>query len=163
MPDLSSTEIALFEGKKIRKIWDKKQGKWYFSIIDIVEILTDSRNPTDYLKKMRKRDQELGSYIGTNCPLVEMAGDDGKKRKIIAGNVEQVLRVIQSIPSSKAEPFKLWLARVGYERIQETVDPEKSINRGRKNWQKLGRSEKWIQQRINDIYWLVCWQESSFG
>ena len=143
-----NNQITIFEGQKIRRIWDKKQEKWYFSIIDIVEILTDSKNPTDYLKKMRRRDKELGSYIGTNCPLVEMAGNDGKKRKIIAGNVEQVLRVIQSIPSSKAEPFKLWLARVGYERIQETVDPEKSINRGRKNWQKMGRSEKWIQQRM---------------
>ena len=141
-------KIAFFEGKKVRRHWDGKNEQWHFSIIDIVGILTDSKNPTDYLKKMRKRDKELGSYIGTNCPLVEMAGDDGKKRKIIAGNVEQVLRVIQSIPSSKAEPFKLWLAKVGYERIQETVDPEKSINRARQNWQRFGRSEKWIQQRM---------------
>jgi len=143
-----NSQITIFKGRKIRRIWDKKEEKWYFSIVDIVEILTDSKNPTDYLKKMRKRDEELGSYIGTNCPLVEMAGNDGKKRKIIAGNVEQVLRIIQSIPSSKAEPFKLWLAKVGYERIQETVDPEKSINRGRKNWQKMGRSEKWVQRRM---------------
>jgi len=143
-----NNKIAFFEGKKVRRHWDGKNEQWHFSIIDIVGILTDSKNPTDYLKKMRKRDKELGSYIGTNCPLVEMAGDDGKKRKIIAGNVEQVLRVIQSIPSSKAEPFKLWLAKVGYERIQETVDPEKSINRARQNWQRFGRSEKWIQQRM---------------
>ena len=143
-----NNQITIFEGQKIRRIWDKKQEKWYFSIIDIVEILTASKNPTDYLKKMRRRDEELGSYIGTNCPLVEMAGNDGKKRKTIAGNVEQVLRIVQSIPSPKAEPFKLWLARVGYERIQETVDPEKSINRARQNWQKFGRSEKWIQQRM---------------
>ena len=145
---MTKTRIALFEGKKIRKIWDEKQEKWYFSIVDIVEILTDSKNPTDYLKKIRKRDRELGSYMGTNCPHVEMAGHDGKKRKIIAGNVEQVFRIIQSIPSPNAEPLKRWLARVGYERIQETVDPEKSINRGRKNWQKMGRSKKWIQQRM---------------
>lgn len=144
----STTKIALFRGKQIRRVWDEKQEKWYFSIVDIVQILTDSKNPTDYLKKMRKRDKELGSYIGTNCPLVEMVSIEGKKRKTTAGSVEEVLRVVQSIPSSKAEPFKIWLAKVGYERMQETVDPEKSINRARNNWQKMGRSEKWVQQRM---------------
>ena len=141
-------KIAIFEGKKIRRQWDEKQEKWYFSVVDVIEILTDSKNPTDYLKKMRKRDKIFGSYIGTSCPQVEMVGSNGKKRKLLSGNVEHILRIVQSIPSSKAEPFKLWLARVGYERIQETSDPEKSINRGRMNWQRLGRSEKWIQQRM---------------
>jgi len=112
--------IAIFEGKKIRRHWDKKQEKWYFSVVDVVEILADSKNPTDYLKKIRKRDKELGSYIGTNCPQVEMVGDNGKKRKMLAGDVEQIFRIIQSIPSKKAEPFKLWLARVGHERVKIT-------------------------------------------
>ena len=112
--------IAIFEGKKIRRHWDKKQEKWYFSVVDVVEILADSKNPTDYLKKIRKRDKELGSYIGTNCPQVEMVGDNGKKRKMLAGDVEQIFRIIQSIPSEKAEPFKLWLARVGHERVKIT-------------------------------------------
>ena len=110
-----------------------------FSIIGIIEILTDSKNPTDYFKKMRKRDKEIGSYIGTNCPHVEMAGYNGKRRKTLAGDTEQVLRIIQSIPSPKAEPFKLWLSKVGYESNQEIQDSEKSINRARKNWKRLGR------------------------
>ena len=114
----------------------------------MIAVLTDSNNPTDYLKKTRKRDKEIGAYIGTNCPQVEMVGDNGKKRKVLAGDAEQILRIVQSIPSPKAEPFKLWLAKVGYERIQETTDPEKSLNRARENWQRLGRSQKWIQQRM---------------
>lgn len=141
-------KIAIFQGKKIRRIWDEKKEQWYFSIVDVIEVLTDSKNPTDYLKKMRKREQGLGSYIGTNCPHVEMLNIEGKKRKTLAGNTEQVLRVIQSIPSPKAEPFKLWLAKVGYERMQETIDPERSLNRARENWQRLGRSRKWIEQRM---------------
>ncbi len=115
-------------------------------MVDIVEALTDSVNPTDNLKKLRKRDVELGSYIGTNCPQVEMV-INGKRRKTLAGNVKDIFRIIQSIPSPKAEPFKQWLAKVGYERMQEIADPEQSLDRARENWQKLGRSEKWIQQR----------------
>ncbi len=144
----TDSQLIVFQNKKIRRQWNKKTEQWYFSIIDVVDILTDSKNPTDYLKKMRKRDVDLGSYIGTNCPQIEMVSSNGKKRKILSGNTEQILRIIQSIPSSKAEPFKIWLAKVGYERLQETVDPEKSINRARTNWQKLGRSQKWIQQRM---------------
>ena len=143
-----SKKIAIFEGKKIRRLWDEKKEKWYFSVVDVVAVLSDSNNPTDYLKKMRKRDKGMGSYIGTNCPQVEMVGDNGKKRKVLAGDAEQILRIVQSIPSPKAEPFKLWLAKVGYERIQETTDPERSLNRARENWQRLGRSQKWIQQRM---------------
>jgi len=97
---------------------------------------------------LRKRDLELASYIGTNCPQVEMITETGKNRKTLAGNPEHLFRIIQSIPSKKAEPIKIWLAKVGYERIQETTNPEKSINRGRTNWQRMGRSEKWIQQRM---------------
>ena len=121
---------------------------WYFSVVDIIEALTDSKNPTDYLKKLRKRDSELGNYLGTNCPQVEMLTHTGKKRKTLGGNVENILRIIQSIPSPKAEPFKHWLAKVGYERMQEINDPAQSIDRARENWQKLGYSEKWIQQRM---------------
>jgi hypothetical protein len=140
--------LAIFEGKKIRRIWDKKTETWYFSVVDIIQVLTDSANPTDYLKKIRKRDAELGKYIGTNCPQVEMLTETGKKRKTLAGNPEHLFRIIQSIPSRKAEPLKIWLARVGYERIQEIADPEKALNRSRDYWQKMGRSQKWIQQRM---------------
>lgn len=144
----AKTELAIFEGRKIRRHWDEKTEAWYFSIVDIIFVLTESANPTDYLKKLRKRDPELGKYIGTNCPQVEMVSETGKKRRTLAGNPEHLFRITQSIPSKKAEPIKLWLARVGYKRIQETTDPEKSINRGRMNWQRMGRSQKWIQQRM---------------
>lgn len=139
--------IKVFEDKKVRSHYDKDNEIWYFSIVDIVEALTDSKNPTDYLKKIRKRDAELGSYIGTNCPQVTML-TNGKKRKTLAGNVENIFRIVQSIPSPKAEPFKQWLAKVGYERIQEIQDPVQSIDRARENWKQHGRSEKWIQQRM---------------
>ncbi|MGI9191832.1 MAG: BRO-N domain-containing protein [Chitinophagaceae bacterium] len=141
------SNIKLFEQKEIRSYWNEKEEQWYFSLVDIIEALTDSVNPTDYLKKLRKRDSALGSYIGTNCPQVEMLSN-GKKRKTLAGNVKDIFRIIQSIPSSKAEPFKQWLAKVGYERMQEIQDPEISLDRARENWQKSGRSEKWIQQRM---------------
>ncbi len=145
---MNKTNIALFQEKKIRRVYDEGVEKWYFSIVDIVEVLTDSANPTDYLKKLRKRDLEIGSYIGTNCPQVEMMTETGKHRKTLAGSIEQILRIIQSIPSKKAEPLKLWLAKVGYERMQEMVDPARSIDRARENWKRGGRSEKWIQQRM---------------
>ncbi len=140
--------LAIFEERKIRRLWDEKREKWYFSVVDIITVLTDSSNPTDYLKKLRKRDFELGNYIGTNCPQVEMITETGKKRKTLAGTTEHIFRIIQSIPSKKAEPFKIWLAKVGYERVQEIHDPEKALNRSREYWQKLGRSAKWIQQRM---------------
>jgi DNA-damage-inducible protein D len=141
------SNIKLFEQKEIRSYWHEKEEQWYFSVVDIIEALTDSVNPTDYLKKLRKRDIELRSYLGTNCPQVEML-TNGKKRKTLAGTVKDIFRIIQSIPSPKAEPFKQWLAKVGYERMQEIQDPEMSLDRARDNWQKLGRSEKWIQQRM---------------
>lgn len=140
--------LAIFEDYKIRRHYDEKTDTWYFSAVDIVAALTGSANPTDYLKKLRKRDEQLKTYLGTNCPQVEMVTESGKKRKILGGNVEQILRIIQAIPSKKAEPFKRWLARIGYERIQEMTDPEKALNRSREYWQKYGRSEKWIQQRM---------------
>ncbi len=140
--------IAIFEGKQIRRVWDEKTETWFFSVVDIIQALTESVNPTDYLKKLRKRDQILAAYIGTNCPQVGMATEGGKNRKTLAGNPEHLFRIIQSIPSKKAEPIKLWLARVGYERVQEISDPEKALNRSRDYWQRMGRSTKWIQQRM---------------
>ncbi len=142
------TKLAIFEGRKIRRHWDKKTETWYFSVVDIISVLTESTNPTDYLKKLRKRDPELGRYIGTNCPQVEMVSETGKNRKVLAGNPEHLFRIIQSIPSKKAEPIKIWLAKVGYERIQEVSDPEKALNRSRSYWQRMGLSQKWIQQRM---------------
>jgi len=141
-------EIQLFESIHVRSHWDEAQEKWYFSVVDVVQVLTDSSNPTDYLKKLRKRDAELGSYLGTNCPQVAMPSASGVMRRTLAADVPTLLRLIQSIPSPKAEPFKQWLAKVGYERMQEIADPAQSLDRARENWQKMGRSEKWIQQRM---------------
>jgi hypothetical protein len=121
--------ITPFEGRKIRTVWDESRETWLFSVVDAIAVLTDSSNPTDYLKKMRKRDLLLGSYIGTNCPQVAMPTASGKMRKTLVADTEQLLRIIQSIPSPKAEPFKLWLAMVGRERIDETIDPELTIDR----------------------------------
>ncbi len=145
---MAQKSIAVFENKKVRRCYNEVTETWYFSVVDIVEALTDSANATDYLKKLRKRDTELGLYLGTNCPQVEMETESGKVRKVLGGNVQDIFRLIQSIPSPKAEPFKQWLAKVGYERIQEIGDPAQSLDRARENWQKHGRSEKWIQQRM---------------
>jgi len=147
--------LVVFENKKVRRFYDEETEVWYFSVVDIVEALTDSVNPTDYLKKLRKRDPELGSYLGTICPQIEML-TNGKKRKTLAGNVKNIFRIIQSIPSPKAEPFKQLLAMVGYERVQEITNPSLSMDRARENWQKMGRSEKWIQQRMTGPFRLVC-------
>ncbi|WP_298139731.1 BRO family protein [Flavobacterium sp.] len=143
----NNNSLAIFESKQIRRSYIEETETWYFSLVDIIEALTDSVNPTDYLKKIRKRDIELGLYIGTNCPQIAMQ-TNGKNRKTLAGNVKDVLRIVQSVPSPKAEPFKQWLAKVGYERIQEIQDPAQSIDRARENWKQHGRSEKWIQQRM---------------
>ena len=104
--------LQLFEERKVRTVWDDQEEKWYFSVVDVIGILTDSVNPTDYLKKLRKRDQQLGNYIGTNCPQVEMMTETGKHRKTLAADTEQIFRIIQSVPSPKAEPFKQWMAQV---------------------------------------------------
>ena len=145
-----NNSIQLFEDRKIRTAWDEEKEEWYFSVVDVVAVLSDSANPTDYLKKMRKRDEQLASYLGTNCPQVEMTGSTGKKRKVLAANTEQILRIIQSIPSPKAEPFRLWLAAVGRERIEETIDPEQAIDRALETYQKKGYDADWIHQRITD-------------
>src|SRR3989338_692414 len=144
----NDNQIIAFQSKKIRRHWDDKTETWFFSVVDIISVITESTNPNDYLKKLRKRDPELGTYIGTNCPQVKMASEAGKNRRMLAGSPEHLFRIIQSIPSKKAEPIKIWLAKVGYERIQEVSDPEKALNRSRSYWQRMGRSEKWIQQRM---------------
>lgn len=113
--------------------------------------MADTANPTDYLKKMRKRDVELGAYLGTNCPQVEMIGQNGLKRKVLAENTKAVLRLIQSIPSKKAEPFKIWLAQVGSERLDEIADPQKAIDRAIATYREKGYSEEWITQRMMTI------------
>lgn len=146
-----SNSIQLFENQKIRTAWDEEQEEWYFSVVDVIAVLTDSSNPTDYLKKMRKRDEQLATYLGTNCPQVAMMRASGKKRKVLAATAEQILRIIQSIPSPKAEPFKLWLAQVGRERIEETIDPEQAIDRALETYQKKGYDADWIHQRILSI------------
>ena len=145
---MNKTALVVFESKKIRRYYDDEKETWYFSVIDVVEALTVSKNPTDYLKKLRKRDIELGTYLGTNCPQVEMVTETGKKRKTLGGSVQHILRLVQSIPSPKAEPFKQWLAKVGYERLQDMSDPARSLDRAREYWHEHGRSEKWIQQRM---------------
>lgn len=142
--------IKLFEEKQVRSLWNNEEQEWYFSIVDVIEILTDSVNPTDYLKKIRKRDTELGNYIGTNCPQVAMQSN-GKNRKILAGNPKDIFRILQSIPSPKAEPFKLWLAKVGSERLDEIADPEKGIDRLMETYLKKGYSKEWVNQRLKSI------------
>jgi DNA-damage-inducible protein D len=141
--------IKLFENKKVRTLWDEQEEQWYFSVIDVVSILTDSSNPRDYWFKMKIRVKlEDGLELSTICRQFKLEAPDGKMRLTDCANTQQLLRIIQSIPSPKAEPFKQWLAKVGYERMREIADPEQSIERARENWQKLGRSEKWIQQRM---------------
>ena len=143
--------IKLFQDKKIRSQWNEDEQQWYFSIVDVVEALTDSVNPTDYLKKIRKRDEALATYIGTNCPQVDMSTDTGKRRKTLAGNIRQLLRIIQSIPSPKAEPFKLWLAQVGYERMEEIENPELAQERMKELYEKKGYPKDWIDKRLRGI------------
>ncbi len=146
-----STQVILFKEKSIRSFWDEQEEEWYFSVVDIVEALTDSTNPTDYLKKLRKRDALLGEYLGTNCPQVEMQTPGGKLRKTLAANTQQVFRIIQSIPSKKAEPFKLWLAEVANQRIDQLQDPELSIEQAMLDYKRLGYSDSWINQRLKSI------------
>jgi DNA-damage-inducible protein D len=141
-------EIKLFEDKKIRSHYDAEKEIWYFSITDVVAILTDSKDPLAYWRKLKERLKKEGNETVTNCHGLKMQAADGKMRLTDVAETEQLLRLIQSIPSPKAEPFKQWLAKVGYERIKEIADPEQSIDRARENWKQHGRSEKWIQQRM---------------
>ena len=142
---------TIFEGQKIRRIWDDKKEKWYFSVIDVISVLTqqnDFKKAQSYWTTLKSRLKQEGNESVTKCDKLKMQSADGKFYKTDVANVEIILRLIQSIPSKKAEPIKLWLAKVGYERMQEMADPGKALNRSREYWQKMGRSEKWIQQRM---------------
>ena len=142
-------ELAVFEKQAIRRFFDESRETWYFSIIDVVKVLTDSVNPRDYWFKMKIRVKtEDGFELSTICRQLKMRAPDGKMRLTDCANVEGLFRIIQSIPSPKAEPFKQWLAKVGYERIQDMSDPARSLDRAREYWRQHGRSEKWIQQRM---------------
>lgn len=149
--EIKNTQIKLFEEKQVRSVWDSEKEEWYFSVVDVVEILAESKDPKQYIKKMRSRDSVLDSNWGTICTLVRMIGKDGKKREIQAANIEGIFRLIQSIPSPKAEPFKLWMAQIAKERIDEMQDPEITINRAMQEYRNLGYSENWINQRLKSI------------
>ena len=146
-----NNSIQLFEDRKIRTAWDEEKEEWYFSVVDVVAVLSDSADPKQYIKKMRARDPQLSANWGTICTPVQMLAADGKQRKVQAASTEGILRIIQSIPSPKAEPFKRWLAQVGRERIEETIDPEQAIDRALETYQKKGYDADWIHQRILSI------------
>ena len=146
-----NNSIQLFEDRKIRTAWDEEKEEWYFSVQDVVAVLSESTDPKQYIKKMRARDPQLSANWGTICTPVQMLAADGKQRKVLAANTEGILRIIQSIPSPKAEPFRRWLAQVGRERIEETIDPEQAIDRALETYQKKGYDADWIHQRILSI------------
>ena len=144
-------KLQLFQNQSIRTHWDENQEKWYFSVQDIVQILSESKDVKQYIKRMRSRNSELNANWGTICTPLEMTAADGKKRKIQAADTEGILRIIQSIPSPKAEPFKMWLAKVGAERIEETEDPELAFDRAMETYLAKGYSKEWINQRLKSI------------
>lgn len=146
-----SLKIQLFENQRIRTAWDEEKEEWYFSIVDVVGVLTDSVDPTAYWRKLKQRLKAEGNETVTNCHGLKMTAHDGKKRLTDVADTEQLLRIIQSIPSPKAEPFKLWLAQVGRERIEETIDPELTIERALETYLKKGYTREWINQRLQAI------------
>ena len=151
---MSDNKIQLFEDKRIRTAWDEEEQEWYFSVVDVVAVLTDQKTPrsaSTYWAVLKKRLIEEGAQLLTNCKQLKMTAADGKKRLTDVANTEQLLRIIQSIPSPKAEPFKLWLASVGRERIEETIDPELTIDRALAAYLKKGYSREWINQRLQAI------------
>lgn len=144
-------EIKLFEEKRVRSVWDSETEEWYFSVVDVVEVLTDSSDPKQYIKKMRKRDPELDLRWGTICTLTQLTANDGKKYRSTVANCEGLFRIIQSIPSPKAEPFKQWMAQVAAERLNQMQDPERSIDQAMTDYRRMGYSERWITQRLRSI------------
>lgn len=142
------SQVKLFESVQVRSHWDEAQEKWYFSVVDVVQVLTDSTIPKRYWSDLRRKLEKESGQPYEKIVRLKMPAADGRLRETDAADVQTLLRLIQSIPSPKAEPFKQWLARVGYERMQEIADPAQSLDRARENWQKMGRSEKWIQQRM---------------
>ena len=151
---MKTTKIALFHGKKIRRHWDDKEEKWYFSVVDIIQVLSNQPNyqlARNYWKVLKNRLRKEGSETVTNCNRLKLLAEDGKMRLTDTADTETILRLIQSIPSPSAEPFKLWLARVGYERIEETHDPEIAINRALNTYLKKGYSKEWVDLRLKSI------------
>lgn len=146
-----NNSIQSFENKAIRTAWNEEQEEWYFSVTDVVAALTDSADPKQYIKKMRSRDPELNARWGTICTLTAMTASDGKRYRTNAANLQGIFRIIQSIPSPKAEPLKQWLAQVGSERIEETIDPELTIDRALETYEKKGYTREWINQRLQAI------------
>ena len=148
MKKREENEIQLFEDQKIRVAWDEQQEEWYFSVVDVIAVLTDSAAPAAYWRKLKQRLKAEGNETVTNCHGLKMRATDGKMRLTDVANTEQLLRIIQSVPSKKAEPFKAWLAMVGRERIEETIDPEQAIDRALKTYLKKGYTEEWVHQRL---------------
>lgn len=148
---MADNKIQLYEDQQIRTAWDEEKQEWYFSIVDVVAVLTDSPDPNAYWRKLKQRLKAEGNETVTNCHGLKMKAADGKRRLTDVASSEQLLRLIQSIPSPKAEPFKLWLARVGAERIEETIDPEQAIDRALETYQRKGYSDEWISQRLMSI------------
>lgn len=148
---MNKDTLALFEGKKIRKVWDEKKEKWYFSVVDVVGVLSDSEKPRRYWSDLKIKLNNEGSQLYEKIVQLKMESLDGKLYLTDAADVETLFRLIQSIPSPNAEPFKLWLAKVGYERVEETNDPELAINRAMKTYLKKGYSLSWINQRLKSI------------
>ena len=145
------SNIKLFETKKVRTHWDEEKEQWYFSIVDVISVLTDSPNPRKYWSVLKTRLKKEGSQLATNCSQLKMKSADGKFYMTDVADTEHLLRLIQSIPSPKAEPFKQWLAMVGYERIEETDDPEKALDRAMETYLRKGYSKEWINQRLKSI------------
>lgn len=143
--------IKLFEQKKVRSVWDDEKEEWFFSVVDVVEVLTDSIDPKQYIKKMRTRDPELNASWGTICTLTRMTASDGKNYRTQAADIKGIFRIIQSIPSVKAEPFKQWMAEVAAERLNQIQSPERSIDQAIADYKRLGYSDNWIKRRIKSI------------
>ena len=151
MEEINNTQIKLFEEKQVRTLWDAEKEDWYFSVVDVIAVLTESKDPTAYWRKLKQRLREEGNETVTNCHGLKMKAPDGKMRVTDCLNTEQLFRLIQSIPSPKAEPFKLWMAQVAKERLDEMQDPELTINRALLEYRALGYSENWINQRLKSI------------
>lgn len=148
---MEDNKIQLYEDQQIRTAWDEEKQEWYFSVVDVISVLTDSADPNAYWRKLKQRLKAEGNETVTNCHGLKMKAADGKRRKTDVASTEQLLRLIQSVPSPKAEPFKLWLARVGTERIEENIDPEQAIDRALETYQRKGYSDEWIHQRLMSI------------
>ena len=145
------SNIKLFEDKKVRSLWNESEEEWYFSVVDVIQVLTDSSDPKDYWYRMKKREKLSGFELSTICRQLKIEATDGKKYATDCASTEGLLRIIQSIPSPKAEPFKLWLAKVGSELLDEIADPEKGIDRLMETYLKKGYSKEWVNQRLKSI------------